>query len=144
MFHVVKEELRKLAEGDRKRSRSKRKKLVSFGAHSREINPTAPSKSDSQLGQDHLNLLLKVGCVSNAEETVGADPYWSVEVQAQVDCIKTEDAFDAFITPYFSGALASDDVVFVNSELYKWLPQSTCSNSNAALKPDGFVTHRGM
>ncbi|GMF33009.1 unnamed protein product [Phytophthora lilii] len=134
-FHDWMEEMR---EQDRKRLDQLKRTIE------RALLPAAPSKSDLQLGQDHLNLLLKVGCVSNAEETVGADPFWSVEVQAQVDCIQREDAFDAFITPYFSNALDSHDVVFVNSELYKWLPQSTYGNSNAALKPDGFVTHRGM
>ncbi|KAK1933727.1 hypothetical protein P3T76_011941 [Phytophthora citrophthora] len=67
-----------------------------------------------------------------------------MEVQAQVDCIENEESFDAFITPYFSNALDSLGVVFVNSKRYPWLPQSSFDSSKTNLKPDGFVTHRGM
>ncbi|KAF4143371.1 hypothetical protein GN958_ATG07437 [Phytophthora infestans] len=110
----------------------------------RALVPATPSKPDLQLGYEHVGLLLQNGYVSSAEETVGADAFWSVEVQAQVDCIKREDSFDAFITPYFTNALDSHDVVFVHSELYNSLPQSGFGNSNTAQIPDGFVTHRGM
>ncbi|EEY54050.1 Crinkler (CRN) family protein [Phytophthora infestans T30-4] len=138
------EEIRKLAEEkrelDRKRAQEIRQQFEKF------CNPATPTITDAQLGYEHLNLLQLKGLVSSAEETVGADAFWSVEVQARVNSISRENDFDAFITPYFSNALDSHDLVFVNSELYKWLPQSInmFGNSNTDLNPDGFVTHRGM
>ncbi|KAF4039824.1 hypothetical protein GN244_ATG08002 [Phytophthora infestans] len=136
-------ETRKLAEEkrepDRKRAEEIRQQFEKF------CNPATPTTTDAQLGYEHLNLLQLKGFVSSAEETVGADAFWSVEVQARVNSISRENDFDAFITPYFSNALDSHDLVFVNSELYKWLPQSAfVGNSNTDLKLDGFVTHRGM
>ncbi|KAI9905817.1 hypothetical protein PsorP6_013517 [Peronosclerospora sorghi] len=110
----------------------------------RAVNPPPPSKSDSEMGQERFNLLWKMGCVSSAEEKVGADAFWSVEVQADANNTKTEKELISFITPYFSEALDSHDIVIVNSEHDEWLRQSTCVNINTALKPGGFVTHRGM
>ncbi|GMF39232.1 unnamed protein product [Phytophthora lilii] len=143
LWHKWMEENREL---ERKRAEEKSEEFNRKVTHTiqRAIQPATPSKSDSQLGQEQLNQLLKLGCVSEAEKIVGADPFWSEEIQARAECINREDAFDAFITPFFSNALDSDDVAFVNSERYKWLSQSVCGNSNTDLKPAGFVTHRGM
>lgn len=77
--------------------------------------------------------------------TIGdGEAFWSKEVQIQADAITNEAVFDAFITPFFSTILHSCGLVFVNSERYQWLSQSTLVAKNTDLKPDGFATHRGM
>ncbi|KAI9905143.1 hypothetical protein PsorP6_013533 [Peronosclerospora sorghi] len=96
------------------------------------------------MGHKRLNQLLKIGCVSSAEEKVGEDAFSSDETQADANNCRTENDLIAFITPYFSEALNSHDIVFVTSEHNKWSPQLTCGNINLTLKPGGFVTHRGM
>ncbi|EEY54048.1 Crinkler (CRN) family protein, partial [Phytophthora infestans T30-4] len=137
------EEFRKLAEKNREQNRKQAEEIRQH--FEKFCNPATPTTSDAQLGYKHLNLLQLKGFVSSAEETVGADAFWSVDVQARVNSISRENDFDAFISTYFSNALDSHDLVFVNSELYKWLPQSAfVGNSNTDLKLDGFVTHRGM
>ncbi|KAF4143257.1 hypothetical protein GN958_ATG07618 [Phytophthora infestans] len=98
-------------ERDRKRAEEIRQQIEKF------CTPATPSKTDSQLGYEHLNLLVHKGYVSSAEETVGADAFRSLEVKARVNSISRENDIDPFITPYFSNALGIDDLVFVNSEL---------------------------
>jgi hypothetical protein len=72
------------------------------------------------------------------------EAFWSEEIQIQANALTTEAEFTAFITPYFSQILQRCNLVFVKSEKYIWLPQSTNFASNTNLKPDGFATHRGM
>jgi hypothetical protein len=72
------------------------------------------------------------------------EAFWSEEIQIEVNAITNEATFTAFITPYFREILKHYNLVFVNSEKYIWLPQSTNSPRSTLLKPDGFATHRGM
>ncbi|KAI9905848.1 hypothetical protein PsorP6_013532 [Peronosclerospora sorghi] len=121
-----------------------RKIVCKLDSLKRRLNPPQPTKSDSEMGHKRLNQLRKIGCVSSAEEKVGEDAFWSDETQADANNCRTENDLIAFITPYFSEALNSHDIVFVTSEQNKWSPQLTCGNINSTLKPSGFVTHCGM
>ncbi|KAJ8562040.1 hypothetical protein ON010_g7639 [Phytophthora cinnamomi] len=102
------------------------------------------SYSDAELGQLELGRLKKDNLIIDAAPIGDGEAFWSKEVQIQADAITNEAVFDAFITPFFSTILHSCGLVFVNSERYQWLSQSTLVTKNTDLKPDGFATHRGM
>ncbi|KAJ8566339.1 hypothetical protein ON010_g6785 [Phytophthora cinnamomi] len=102
------------------------------------------SYSDATLGQLELGRLKKDNLIIDAAPIGDGEAFWSKEVQIQADAITNEAVFDAFITPFFSTILHSCGLVFVNSERYQWLSQSTLVTKNTDLKPDGFATHRGM
>ncbi|KAL3656363.1 hypothetical protein V7S43_018737 [Phytophthora oleae] len=102
------------------------------------------SYSDAALGQLETARLEKDELIIDAAAVENGEAFWSEEIQIQSDAIRNEAVFDAFITPFFSNVLHSCGMVFVNSERYQWLSQSTLVTKNTDLKPDGFATHRGM
>ncbi|KAL3664473.1 hypothetical protein V7S43_010793 [Phytophthora oleae] len=102
------------------------------------------SYSDAALGQFETARLEKDELIIDAAAVENGEAFWSEEIQIQSDAIRNEAVFDAFITPFFSNVLHSCGMVFVNSERYQWLSQSTLVTKNTDLKPDGFATHRGM
>ncbi|OWZ21632.1 Crinkler (CRN) [Phytophthora megakarya] len=102
------------------------------------------SYSDAALGQLETARLEKDELIIDAASVENGEAFWSEEIQTQSDAIGNEAVFDAFITPFFSNVLHSCGMIFVNSERYQWLSQSTLVTKNTDLKPDGFATHRGM
>ncbi|KAG9410070.1 hypothetical protein AC1031_018104 [Aphanomyces cochlioides] len=107
------------------------------------LHKSEKSYTDGALGQ-MVCLRLK-----NRELIIDVAPlhdeaFWSPIIQQQANDITNEAVFDAFITPHFNLALADCGLVFVNSEKYQWLSQSTSLSENTDLKLDGFATHPGM
>ncbi|KAG3008133.1 hypothetical protein PC120_g16429 [Phytophthora cactorum] len=102
--------------------------------------PHNKSKSSSfgTLGGIEIARLESDGLIIVAEAKENGEPFWAEETQDLADAIENEAAFTAFITPLFDKILHRCGMVFVNSERYEWLSQSS------ALKPDGFATHPGM
>jgi tRNA A-37 threonylcarbamoyl transferase component Bud32 len=96
------------------------------------------------IGKREIERLEKDKLVFKMEPKQNEEAFWSEEIQNQVNAITKEDVFTAFITPYFSAILQQFNLVFVNSENHKWLPQSSDLHNCTYLKPDGFATHRGM
>ncbi|KAL7690099.1 putative protein kinase [Plasmopara halstedii] len=102
------------------------------------------SYTDGALGQILLDRLKKDGLFFVIPPTDDGEAFWSADIQLQANAIRNEAVFDAFIAPFFSTILQSSGLVFVNSERYQWLSQSTLVTTSTDLKPDGFATHRGM
>ncbi|GMF58727.1 unnamed protein product [Phytophthora fragariaefolia] len=102
------------------------------------------SYSDAALGQLEMGRLKEDQLIIEVSPTGDGDAFWSEEMQIQADAITNEAVFDAFITPFFSTILHTCGLVFVNSERYQWLSQSTHVTKNTDFKPVGFATHRGM
>ncbi|KAF1782167.1 Protein kinase, ATP binding site [Phytophthora cactorum] len=102
--------------------------------------PHNKSKSSSfgTLGGIEIARLERDGLIIFAEAKENGEPFWAEETQDLADAIENEAAFTAFITPLFDKILHRCGMVFVNSERYEWLSQSS------VLKPDGFATHPGM
>lgn len=102
------------------------------------------SYTDGALGQLVLERLKKDKLFFDVPPTDDGEAFWSADNQLQANAIRNEAVFDAFITPFFSKILHSCGLVFVNSERYQWLSQSTLVTKSTDLKPGGFATHRGM
>ncbi|KAG7375442.1 hypothetical protein PHYPSEUDO_001192 [Phytophthora pseudosyringae] len=102
------------------------------------------SYSDAALGELETARLEEDELMIDVAPLEKGETFWSKDNQIQANAIENEAVFDAFITPFFSDVLHSCGVVFVNSERYHWLAQSTLVPKNTDLKPDGFATHPGM
>jgi len=96
------------------------------------------------LGQTELDRLKTAELIIDVAPTENEEAFWSAEDQIHANAIKVEAAFDAFMTPFFNDMVLALGMVFVNSENYRWLPQSPLVVTDTDLKPDGFATHRGM
>jgi Sec-independent protein translocase protein TatA len=105
---------------------------------------TLKSYTFTVIGLKELKRLKDENLVFEMKPNENKEAFWSEEIQNQVNVITNEAAFTAFITPYFRDILQHFNLVFVNSENYKWLPQSSDLPSSTDLKPDGFATHCGM
>ncbi|CAI5746517.1 unnamed protein product [Peronospora destructor] len=105
---------------------------------------TSKPYSSAAFGQLEITALAKGKRIIDFAPVEDEEAFWSEETQIQADAITNEAAFDAFITPFFSSILESCGLVFVNSQKYHWLPQSSRWTRKTHPKPDGFVTHRGM
>ncbi|TDH66844.1 hypothetical protein CCR75_004833 [Bremia lactucae] len=101
------------------------------------------SYTDGAFGEMEIERLGKLELITDFAARHG-EPFWRLIIQPQANAFTNEALFDAFITPFFSEALANWNMVFVNSEQYAWLTQSTNEPRSTDLKPDGFVTHPGM
>ncbi|KAF0682366.1 Aste57867_25504 [Aphanomyces stellatus] len=93
------------------------------------------SITDGALGQTVCLRLKKRELIIDVAP-IHDEAFWSPIIQQQANAITNEAAFDAFITPFFNLALADCGLVFVKSERYQWLSQSTIVSKNTDLKPD--------
>ncbi|KAF0710941.1 Aste57867_5438 [Aphanomyces stellatus] len=108
------------------------------------LHKSDKSYTDGALGQLECARLKKRELIIDVAPIHDEEAFWSPIIQQQADAITNEAVFDAFITPFFNLALAACDMVFINSERYQWLSQSTIVSKTIDLKPDGFATHPGM
>ncbi len=99
------------------------------------------SYSNAAFGQIEYARLKADGSAIDAAIRDDEEAFWSEQVQREVDAIKFEAEFHKHITPFFNNVLDRCGMVFVNSEQYRWLPQSPFVTSNTVLQPDGFATH---
>jgi hypothetical protein len=120
------------------------KVMADFDAILNHKQPKASIFDHATMGKMEFDRLKNDDLVIYVQPNEDEDAFWSEEIQIQANAISNEAVFTAFITPYFSQILQRYSLVFVNSEKYGWLPQSTNSASNKYLKPNGFATHRGM
>ncbi|KAF0691399.1 hypothetical protein As57867_017295, partial [Aphanomyces stellatus] len=108
------------------------------------LHKSDKSYTDGALGQLECARLKKRELIIDVAPIHDEEAFWSPIIQQQADAITNEAVFDAFITPFFNLALADCDMVFINSERYQWLSQSTIVSKTTDLKPNGFATHPGM
>nr|QUJ09355.1 crinkler 31 [Plasmopara viticola] len=127
------------------RSRDFQRRLMQYVEAGISLRHKQPkSYSNATLGQLEMQRLKKDNLIINAAPTEDGEAFWSKEIQDQADAISNEAVFDAFITSFFDTSLQSYGLVFVNSERYQWLSQSTNWTEHTNLSLNGFATHRGM
>ncbi|KAG9408663.1 hypothetical protein AC1031_020513 [Aphanomyces cochlioides] len=99
------------------------------------------NRTNGKLGENDHKKLKNMGCICDVVPVASEEPFWSQTEQDEVNAIDKEDAFDAFVVPYFNAMLANYGMTFIKSE-NQWLLQAGAGSESTHLKPNGFATHR--